>query len=79
MRQILFVILSTLLLSSCLFSRPQAPDAEADTKLGVETDEQADDAHNALSQIREQQSKEQQRTLERQITDPSINPSVNEQ
>ncbi|MBI3316704.1 MAG: hypothetical protein HYZ85_01695 [Candidatus Omnitrophica bacterium] len=78
MRSILVAIFSTLLLSSCIPFRSQAPDSEVDTQLGVEADEEAVNAQDALSDLREEKLKEQQRSLERHITDTGYNPSVNE-
>lgn len=71
-------LLSALVLASCA-SSPVVRDKDlaADEALGVvsdELDQDASEAQDALEQLQADRLKEQQKKLERQITDPTFTP-----
>ena len=59
-----------LLLHSACSTTHQPVDTQADAKLGLNQEEQTDDAQDALKKLQDIRAQEQKRNLERQITDP---------
>ena len=63
---VIFLLLFSL--SACI-SKP-TPDAQTDAALGLDAEDEVEDAEKTLQKIQEKQLQEQKRQMERQITDP---------
>lgn len=61
-----------IILSSCIWRKSQAPDTQADTKLGLVAEEGQSEAEATTAELQEAQQREQKRALERQINEPEI-------
>lgn len=68
-RQLLFLLLPFIFIS-CASQPLKNADGQVDSRLGVEAEDDNQDAQSALQRQRETQQQEQRRQIERQITDP---------
>ena len=70
MNKFLSLLVLLFSLTSCATKPPQAPDAAADTKLGLVAEESAGNAESSLSELQEMQRREQKQRLDRIVTEP---------
>lgn len=68
-RQLLFLLLPFILIS-CASQSAKNADRQVDSRLGVEAEDDNQDAQSALQEQQQRQQQEQRRQIERQITDP---------
>ncbi|MSR77841.1 MAG: hypothetical protein EXS63_06430 [Candidatus Omnitrophica bacterium] len=69
-KQWMLFFLVALSVSACASQTPQARDDKADAALGLTHEDQAHEAAQSLAEIQQEKINENQKNLQRQITDP---------